>query len=308
MWEVDGGPLPVDHGGPARMIVPHLYFWKSAKWVAGLRLLDHDEPGFWERQRLPRPRRPLARAALPGRLTPPPTTRGPTYHRLMQVEILARPAFAFATVTIPPGGEVQVEAGAMAAYTRRRRGRDEGPRRHDGRLEAVGARRRELLHQHVPARRRRFGVGGPGLPGDMTMVSLDGPRPLYVQSGSWIASDPTIEVDTKWGGAKTFFSGEGLFLLRCTGRGDLLMSSYGAILTRTLAAGEGYTLDTGHVVAFDESIQYTVSRRRATGRPPMLGGEGLVTRFVGPGRLWLQTRSPSDFLGWLIPKLPTQRN
>jgi DMSO/TMAO reductase YedYZ molybdopterin-dependent catalytic subunit len=48
-WEVDGGPLPVDHGGPARLLVPHLYFWKSAKWVAGLRLLDHDEPGFWER-------------------------------------------------------------------------------------------------------------------------------------------------------------------------------------------------------------------------------------------------------------------
>ena len=49
VWEVDGQPLPVDHGGPARLLVPHLYFWKSAKWVAGLRLLDHDEPGFWER-------------------------------------------------------------------------------------------------------------------------------------------------------------------------------------------------------------------------------------------------------------------
>jgi DMSO/TMAO reductase YedYZ molybdopterin-dependent catalytic subunit len=47
-WEVNGGPLPTDHGGPARFLVPHLYFWKSAKWVAGLRLLDHDEPGFWE--------------------------------------------------------------------------------------------------------------------------------------------------------------------------------------------------------------------------------------------------------------------
>ena len=48
-WEADGEPLPVDHGGPARLLVPHLYFWKSAKWVAGLRVLDHDEPGFWER-------------------------------------------------------------------------------------------------------------------------------------------------------------------------------------------------------------------------------------------------------------------
>lgn len=48
VWEVDGGPLPVEHGGPARLLVPHLYFWKSVKWVAGLRLLDHDAPGFWE--------------------------------------------------------------------------------------------------------------------------------------------------------------------------------------------------------------------------------------------------------------------
>jgi len=47
-WEVDGQPLSRQHGGPARLLVPHLYFWKSAKWVAGLRLLDHDEPGFWE--------------------------------------------------------------------------------------------------------------------------------------------------------------------------------------------------------------------------------------------------------------------
>jgi DMSO/TMAO reductase YedYZ molybdopterin-dependent catalytic subunit len=48
-WEFGGQPLAVAHGGPARLLVPHLYFWKSAKWVSGLRLLDHDEPGFWER-------------------------------------------------------------------------------------------------------------------------------------------------------------------------------------------------------------------------------------------------------------------
>jgi DMSO/TMAO reductase YedYZ molybdopterin-dependent catalytic subunit len=48
-WEVDGEPLPRAHGGPARLLVPHLYFWKSAKWVAGLQVLDHDEQGFWER-------------------------------------------------------------------------------------------------------------------------------------------------------------------------------------------------------------------------------------------------------------------
>ena len=47
-YEADGAPLPPEHGGPVRLLVPHLYLWKSAKWLAGLRLLDHDEPGFWE--------------------------------------------------------------------------------------------------------------------------------------------------------------------------------------------------------------------------------------------------------------------
>ena len=49
VWDYDGEPLEPQHGGPARLLVPHLYFWKSAKFVAGLRVLDHDEPGFWER-------------------------------------------------------------------------------------------------------------------------------------------------------------------------------------------------------------------------------------------------------------------
>jgi DMSO/TMAO reductase YedYZ molybdopterin-dependent catalytic subunit len=47
-YEFDGEPLEAEHGGPARLLVPHLYFWKSAKWVRGLRLTPTDEPGFWE--------------------------------------------------------------------------------------------------------------------------------------------------------------------------------------------------------------------------------------------------------------------
>jgi DMSO/TMAO reductase YedYZ molybdopterin-dependent catalytic subunit len=46
--EHEGEPLPTEHGGPARLLVPHLYFWKSAKWIEGLRVMDHEEPGFWE--------------------------------------------------------------------------------------------------------------------------------------------------------------------------------------------------------------------------------------------------------------------
>ncbi len=49
VWTYEGKPLPRDHGGPLRLLVPHLYFWKSAKWITRLTLLDHDEQGFWER-------------------------------------------------------------------------------------------------------------------------------------------------------------------------------------------------------------------------------------------------------------------
>jgi DMSO/TMAO reductase YedYZ molybdopterin-dependent catalytic subunit len=47
-WEFNGEPLEPKHGGPARLLIPHLYFWKSAKWIRGLRLMDDDAPGFWE--------------------------------------------------------------------------------------------------------------------------------------------------------------------------------------------------------------------------------------------------------------------
>ncbi|MEW2502830.1 molybdopterin-dependent oxidoreductase [Amycolatopsis sp. CA-161197] len=49
VWDVNGAPLDDIHGGPARLLVPHLYFWKSAKWVSGLKFMAEDEPGFWER-------------------------------------------------------------------------------------------------------------------------------------------------------------------------------------------------------------------------------------------------------------------
>ncbi len=145
------------------------------------------------------------------------------------------------------------------------------------------------------------------LPGDMSLVSLAGSGALLVQSGSWIASDPTVDVDSKWGGGKTFFSGEGLILLRCSGQGDMLISAYGAIRSHELAAGENITLDTGHVVAFEDTVQYSV-RKAGSWKSTILGGEGLVTDFTGPGRVWLQTRSSSDLVSWIQSKLPPSRS
>ena len=151
----------------------------------------------------------------------------------MQVEILEGPAFAIGTIEVGAGAEVKVEAGAMAAMS----GDVEIETGSQGGL--LGGLKRSVLggesffintfrsptdgHVAVAAK----------LPGDMKLLSLSG-NTWFVQSGSWIASDPSIEVDTKWGGAKTFFGGEGLFLLKCTGSGEVLVSSYGAILEREI--------------------------------------------------------------------------
>jgi len=223
----------------------------------------------------------------------------------MQVDIVASPAFAFATVTIPPGGDLLVEAGAMASMSD---GVDVETKARGGVLS--GLKRSVLGGETFFINTFRAAAGGtvgvaPELPGDMTVIPVDASQPVLVQSGSWIASDSSVDIDTKWGGSKTFFSGKGLFLLRCTGAGDMLVASYGAILARTLAAGETFTLDTGFVVAFDESVQYDV-HKAGNWKTTILGGEGLVTKFTGPGRLWMQTRSPQDLIGWIVPQIPTR--
>ena len=224
----------------------------------------------------------------------------------MQVDIHSGPSFALGEITLPPGGAVRVEAGAMAMTrgdvqmnTSTRGGFMKGLRRTLG-GESF------FVNDFASERGGVVGVAAV-LPGDMTLVPLDGSGTLLVQSGSWTASDVGIDVDAKWGGGRSFFSGEGLVLLRCTGAGDLLMSSYGAIRRHDLASGEPMTLDTGHVVAFDESVQYTV-RKAGSWKSTILGGEGLVTDFTGPGRVWYQTRSTSDFVAWMISKMPAQHS
>jgi uncharacterized protein (TIGR00266 family) len=224
----------------------------------------------------------------------------------MQVDINSGPAFAFGEITLPAGGAVRVEAGAMAMT---RGDIQVATSTQGGFMKGL---KRTLGGESFFVNDFSSGSGGvvgvaAALPGDMRLVSLAGSGALLVQSGSWIASDPTVDVDSKWGGGKTFFSGEGLILLRCSGQGDMLISAYGAIRSHELAAGENITLDTGHVVAFEDTVQYSV-RKAGSWKSTILGGEGLVTDFTGPGRVWLQTRSSSDLVSWIQSKLPPSRS
>jgi uncharacterized protein (TIGR00266 family) len=145
----------------------------------------------------------------------------------------------------------------------------------------------------------------PGVPGDVQHYSLQG-NALLIQSSGFVASSPTVEIDSKFQGFKGFFSGESLFLLRATGQGDIWFSSYGGIIE--IPVDGDYVVDTGYIVAFEDTLTYHVEmlgglsfRGLKTG---ILGGEGLVCRFRGKGRLWVQSRLIYGLVNFLNPFRP----
>jgi len=83
----------------------------------------------------------------------------------------------------------------------------------------------------------------------------------------------------------------------------VFLSSYGAIHEVQLEAGQKYTVDTGHMVAFEEGVGYSVKRVGGL-KSTLFSGEGLVCELTGPGKIMIQTRSSDAFLSWLIPQLP----
>jgi uncharacterized protein (TIGR00266 family) len=149
----------------------------------------------------------------------------------------------------------------------------------------------------------------PGVPGDIQHYSLSG-NSLLVQSAGFVACSPTVEIDSKFQGFRGFFSGESLFLIRATGEGDFWFSSYGAILEIPVAGD--YVVDTGYLVAFEDSLDYQVEnigglsfKGLSTG---ILGGEGLVCRFQGTGKVWVQSRCLFPLLNFLNPFRPVKSN
>jgi uncharacterized protein (TIGR00266 family) len=225
----------------------------------------------------------------------------------MKTEISYSPAFAMATVHLDQGESVKAEAGAMMAMspsveivTSTKGGVMKGLRR------SVLGGESFFMNTFTATGPDAHVVVAPALPGDIVTWPLTG-NTVFLQSGSYLASPDAIDVDSKWGGAKTFFSKEGLFMLKCVGTGDLVVSSYGAIHAIDLVEGQTYTVDTGHMVGWEEGVGYEV-HKAGNWKSSILGGEGLVVKVTGPGRVYIQTRSQDSFLDWLIPKLPTQKS
>jgi uncharacterized protein (TIGR00266 family) len=223
----------------------------------------------------------------------------------VKVEVLYQPSYSVARVSLDLGEEIQVEAGAMVGMSP-----DIQMETHarGGVLKSLS--RAVLGGESFFVNTYKSKQGGdqillaPALPGDLSVVELHD-QTLLVQSGAYIASSEGVEVNTKWTGAKTFFGKEGAIMLKVSGTGTLIISSYGAIHAMTLAPGEKFVVDTGHLVSFDERVDYRV-KKVAGWKSTLLSGEGLVAELTGPGDINIQSRSQTAFLAWLIPQIPTQ--
>jgi uncharacterized protein (TIGR00266 family) len=258
-------------------------------------------------------------ASAPPRPSPPPTPTPPasggSFHfdddgrgqgRGYTWSIEKQGAFALAVVNLQPEQAISAEAGAMVSmssnvdlYSEMKGG-------------VFGALKRAVGGESafVSTFTAKGGPGevtlAPGAPGDVVGLEMRN-QTFMVQSSSYLAGDTSLAVDTKFGGAKSFFGGEGLFLLQVSGTGLLLISSFGAIYRRILPPGEQYVVDTGHLVAWEGHMQYNIRKAAKSGYlRSFLSGEGMVAEFMGPGEILIQTRNLAAFAGLLKPFFPSQ--
>src|SRR5204862_1425115 len=220
-------------------------------------------------------------------------------------QIEPQPAFSLAVIQLQAEQSIQAEAGAIVSMS----ANIELQSQMKGGLFGAIKRAAGGESAFVSTFTARGGPGevtfAPGAPGDIAAIEMNN-QTFFVQSSSYLAGDASLTVDTKWGGAKSFFGGEGLFVLMVQGRGLLLVSSFGAIHRKRLSPGERYVVDTGHLVAWEGTTQYTLRKAASGWFRSMTSGEGIVAEFMGPGELLIQTRNLAAFAGLMKPFFPSQ--
>ncbi len=156
-----------------------------------------------------------------------------------------------------------------------------------------------MNHYTAPANGGRLMLAT-ALPGDMMVKTLQN-ETILVQAGSFVAKEDSIEMDTSWQGFKNIFAKESMFWVKLSGTGKVVLSSFGAIYE--IEVEDEYIVDTGHIVAFQEGMQYKIAKANKSFISSILGGEGLVTRFIGRGKVWCQSHHPTSFGKSVGPKL-----
>jgi uncharacterized protein (TIGR00266 family) len=220
----------------------------------------------------------------------------------MEIELVHRPSYSLAIAKLTPNERIRAEAGAMVSMSG---GVNIETKAEGGILKSLGRAvlGGESFFQNffvAPAQGGEVTLA-PELPGDMMLIELRGQK-LMLQSGSYVASEDGVELTAKVS-VKAFMSAEGISMLEASGNGKLVVSSYGAIVERSIPTGEKYVVDTSHLVAFDATM--SVTPRTVGGfKSTLFSGEGLVVELTGPGMIYMQTRSPQALINWIIPQLP----
>lgn len=224
----------------------------------------------------------------------------------MQIEITNRPASSVARVRLQQGEGLTCEVGAMIAMTPQLTVETSSAKKGGGGgimsgLKRLVAGENFFLNHFTAQAPDQEIIIGPGLLGDIVQHRLESGS-LIVQGSSWLASDPDIHIDATFQGiGNALFSGESIFWVKCTGVGDVLLTSFGAIYE--VDVDGQYIVDTGHIVAFEDTLQFKIGKAAPSLLGSFLGGEGLVCKFNGRGKLYCQSHNPPSFGSALGPKL-----
>jgi uncharacterized protein (TIGR00266 family) len=140
----------------------------------------------------------------------------------------------------------------------------------------------------------------PALPGSIIHRKLENAT-LTLQGGAYLASLGDLTVKVRFAGLKALFSGHGLFFLEVSGTGELFFSAFGGIFEKNIEGS--FTLDTGHLVAFEPTLGYKIAASGGI-KSTLFSGEGLVMNFTGHGKMWIQSRNVGALVAFVNPRLP----
>ena len=221
----------------------------------------------------------------------------------MNIEIHHRPGNAAAKVMLQPGEILTAEGGAMIAMSGGMQISTTTHKKSGGGV--LKAMKRKLAGESFFMNNFESAGGGEvwlatSLPGDMQSLTLD-QETIIVQAGSYVANEQSVSVDLGWQGFKSFLSGESAFWLKLSGSGQALLSSFGAIYP--IEVDGEHIVDSGHIVAFQETLDFSITKAGSSWLHSFLGGEGLVCRFKGRGTVWCQSHQPRSFGLTLAPHL-----
>lgn len=220
----------------------------------------------------------------------------------MEYTIENRPVFTTLTVQLASGETLRAEAGSMVSMstTIDLKSKTTGKGLSGMFKAAVGG--EGLFSSEFSASSAGEVVLAPPVPGDIIDMKING-QTIFCQGGAYLAGSPDLDLSTQ-GSLKGLISGEGLFLQKISGHGDIFLSSYGAVTVKELGVGDTYIVDTGHMVAFEESVNYTIRKAAKGLMSTVLSGEGLTCEFSGPGKVWIQSRNIKGFASVLAKLMP----